>query len=59
MCTFTGIDILRLVLIGISLILTTVGVIKHAKHEYDKSITIFAIAIAINIINLILGNLAI
>ena len=59
MCTFTGIDIFRLVLIGISLTLTIVGVIKHNKHEYDKSITIFAIAIAINIINLIIGNLAI
>lgn len=59
MCTFTGIDIFRWLLTGISLILTVVGVIKHAKHEYDKSITIFAISIAINIINLIIGNLAI
>lgn len=59
MCTFTGIDIFRLVLIGISLILTVVGVIEHAKHEYEKSITIFAIAIAINIINFIIGDLAV
>ena len=59
MCTFTGIDIFRLVLIGISLILTTVGIIKHAKHEYNKAMTFFAIAIAINIVNLIIVKLAI
>ena len=59
MCTFTGIDIFRLVLIGISLILTVIGTIKHTKHEYDKSMTFFALAIAINIINLIIGNLAV
>ena len=59
MYTFTGIDIFRLVLIGISLILTVIGVVEHAKHEYDKSITIFAISLAINIVNLIIGNLAV
>lgn len=59
MCTFTGIDILRLVLIGISLTLTIIGVIKHNKHEYNKSMTIFAISIAINIVNFIIGKLAI
>lgn len=59
MCTFTGIDIFRLILISISLTLTIVGVIKHNKHEYDKSMTFFAISLAINIVNLILGNLAI
>ena len=59
MCTFTGVDILRLVLIGISLTLTTVGIIKHSKHEYNKSMTCFAISLAINIVNLIIGNLAI
>ena len=59
MCTFTGIDILRLVLIGISLTLTILGVIKHEKHEYSKSMTYFAISLAINIVNLIIGRLAI
>ena len=59
MCTFTGIDIFRLVLIGISLTLTIIGVIKHEKHEYNKSIKYFAISLAINIVNLIIGNLAI
>lgn len=59
MCTFTGVDILRLVLIGISLTLTIVGVIKHNKHEYSKSMTFFALAMAINIVNLIIGKLAI
>ena len=59
MCTFTGIDIFRLVLIGISLILTVIGVVEHAKHEYDKSMTFFAISLAINIVNLIIGNLAV
>ena len=59
MCTFTGVVILRLILIGISLTLTIVGVIKHEKHEYKKSMTFFAISLAINIINLIIGRLAI
>lgn len=59
MYTFTGIDIFRLVLVGISLTLTIVGVIKHNKHEYDKSMTFFAISLAINIVNLIISNLAI
>lgn len=59
MCTFTGIDIFRLVLIGISLTFTIIGVIKHNKHEYSKSMTFFALAIAINIVNFIIGRLAI
>lgn len=59
MCICTGIDILRLILIGISLTLTIIGVIKHNKHEYNKSMTCFAMAIAINIVNFIIGKLAI
>ena len=59
MCTFTGIDIFRLILIGISLTLMIMGVIKHEKHEYSKSMTFFAMAIAINIVNFIIGRLAI